>query len=96
MEDRPKPGRKTKADDKYVRLLEAALATDPQQLGLAYHVWTLTICSCCQIGSNACQKSSTAQSSSSRLYWDTFFGWNTLELITSSKRCPALSIFTLE
>lgn len=41
LEDRPKPGRKTKADDEYVRQLEAALATDPQQLGLAYHIWTL-------------------------------------------------------
>jgi transposase len=41
LQDRPKPGRKTKADDGYVSQLEAALKTDPQQLGLAYHVWTI-------------------------------------------------------
>jgi putative transposase len=41
LEDRPKPGRKTKADGEYLRQLEAALASDPQQLGLAYHIWTL-------------------------------------------------------
>jgi transposase len=41
LADRAKSGRKTKADDEYVRQLEAALTTDPQQLGLAYHVWTL-------------------------------------------------------
>lgn len=41
LADRPKSGRKTKANDEYVRQLEAALTTDPQQLGLAYHIWTL-------------------------------------------------------
>lgn len=41
LEDRPKPGRKTKADADYLHQLEAALASDPQQLGLAYHIWTL-------------------------------------------------------
>ena len=41
LADRPKPGRKTKADDEYVRQLETALQADPQQLGLAYHVWTI-------------------------------------------------------
>ena len=39
LEDRPKPGRKPKADGEYLRQLEAALASDPQQL--AYHIWTL-------------------------------------------------------
>lgn len=41
LQDRPKPGRKTKADVTYVQQLEAALQNDPQQLGLAYHVWTI-------------------------------------------------------
>ncbi|MBC6938147.1 MAG: hypothetical protein DWB42_20280 [Chloroflexi bacterium] len=41
LEDRPKPGRKSKADTEYIRQLETALASDPQQLGLAYHIWTL-------------------------------------------------------
>lgn len=41
LEDRPKPGRKTKADAEYIHQLEVALASDPQQLGLAYHIWTL-------------------------------------------------------
>ena len=41
LADRPKSGRKTKADSAYVRQLETALASDPQQLGLAYHIWTL-------------------------------------------------------
>jgi putative transposase len=41
LADRPKSGRKTKANSEYVRQLEAALAGDPQQFGLAYHVWTL-------------------------------------------------------
>lgn len=41
LADRPKSGRKTKSNDAYVRELETALASDPQQLGLAYHVWTL-------------------------------------------------------
>jgi transposase len=41
LADRPKPGRKTKADDEYIRELESALQADPQQLGLAYHVWTI-------------------------------------------------------
>jgi transposase len=41
LEDRPKPGRKTKANANYIRELEAASASDPQQLGLAYHIWTL-------------------------------------------------------
>jgi transposase len=41
LADRPKPGRKTKADASYVGQLEAALQTDPQQLGLTFHVWTI-------------------------------------------------------
>lgn len=41
LADRPKSGRKTKANDAYVRQLETALESDPQQLGLAYHIWTL-------------------------------------------------------
>lgn len=41
LADRPKSGRKTKANTDYVSQLEAALASDPQQLGLAYHIWTL-------------------------------------------------------
>ncbi len=41
LADRPKSGRKTKSNDEYVRQLETALASDPQQLGLAYHIWTL-------------------------------------------------------
>lgn len=41
LTDRPKPGRKTKADEAYISQLETALQTDPQQLGLAYHIWTL-------------------------------------------------------
>lgn len=41
LADRPKSGRKTKANTDYVSQLEAALDSDPQQLGLAYHVWTL-------------------------------------------------------
>jgi transposase len=41
LADRPKSGRKTKSNDAYVRELEVALATDPQQIGLAYHIWML-------------------------------------------------------
>jgi transposase len=41
LADRPKPGRKAKADTAYIRQLEAALASTPQELGLAYHIWTL-------------------------------------------------------
>jgi putative transposase len=41
LADRPKSGRKTKSTSEYVRQLEAALERDPQQLGLAYHIWTL-------------------------------------------------------
>lgn len=41
LADRPKSGRKPKADSEYVRHLETALNSDPQQLGLAYHIWTL-------------------------------------------------------
>lgn len=41
LENRPKPGRKCKADSDYVSQLDKALASDPQALGLAYHVWTI-------------------------------------------------------
>lgn len=41
LEDKPKPGRKTKADDAYVRKLDEALNCDPQQLGLPFTVWTV-------------------------------------------------------
>jgi putative transposase len=41
LADRPKSGRKTKANTDYVSQLETALTRDPQQLRLAYHVWTL-------------------------------------------------------
>jgi transposase len=41
LADRPKPGRKSKADTEYIRQLEAALASNPQDLGLAYPIWTL-------------------------------------------------------
>ncbi len=41
LQDRAKSGRKTKADDGYIHQLEAALKADPQQLGLAYHIWTI-------------------------------------------------------
>jgi transposase len=41
LEDRPRPGRKSKATDEYRQQLELALARDPQDLGLAYHIWTI-------------------------------------------------------
>ncbi|GIL14088.1 MAG: hypothetical protein BroJett038_28080 [Chloroflexota bacterium] len=41
LEDRPKPGRKTKADSDYLRQLDEALNTDPQQLGLLFAIWTI-------------------------------------------------------
>ncbi|GIL11329.1 MAG: hypothetical protein BroJett038_00490 [Chloroflexota bacterium] len=41
LADRPKPGRKGKANTEYIRQLEAALVSNPQELGLAYHIWTL-------------------------------------------------------
>jgi putative transposase len=41
LANRPKPGRKAKADAAYIRQLEAALTSTPQELGLAYHIWTL-------------------------------------------------------
>lgn len=41
LQDRPKPGRKTKADSDYLRQLDEALNTDPQQLGLPFAIWTI-------------------------------------------------------
>jgi transposase len=41
LEDRPKPGRKTKADNDYLRQPDEALNTDPQQLGLPFAIWTI-------------------------------------------------------
>jgi putative transposase len=41
LEDRPRPGRKSKATDLYKHHLEQALTSDPQQFGLPYHIWTL-------------------------------------------------------
>lgn len=41
LEDRPRPGRKIKATHLYKQHLEQALASDPQQFGLPYHIWTL-------------------------------------------------------
>ena len=41
LEDKPKPGRKPKSDSEYLRLLDEALKTDPQQLGLPFTIWTI-------------------------------------------------------
>ena len=41
LEDKPKPGRKTKANNAYRQQLDEALNTDPQQLGLPFTVWTI-------------------------------------------------------
>lgn len=41
LADRERPGRKSKADDAYVQQLDTALKSDPQQLGLPYHIWTI-------------------------------------------------------
>jgi putative transposase len=41
LEDKPKPGRKTKANSDYVRLLDETLKIDPQQLGLPFTIWTI-------------------------------------------------------
>jgi len=41
LADRERPGRKSKADESYVEQLDTALKSDPQQLGLPYHIWTI-------------------------------------------------------
>lgn len=41
LQDKPKPGRKTKADEGYLQQLDQALQTDPQQLGLPFAIWTI-------------------------------------------------------
>jgi transposase len=41
LADRKRPGRKSKADGDYVQQLDTALKSDPQQLGLPYHIWTI-------------------------------------------------------
>lgn len=42
LANRPKSGRRPKADEKYVSLLEELLEQDPQKLGYSFTVWTTT------------------------------------------------------
>lgn len=41
LANQPKSGRPAKADAAYVQAVEAALETDPRELGYAFSVWTL-------------------------------------------------------
>lgn len=40
LADRPKSGRRRKADEVYCQQLEAAIETDPQSLGYEFTIWT--------------------------------------------------------